>query len=268
MTTGLIACSGGYSNRARRPCRGSDLPPHPHPNPLKPFAHRPTESVSATVSDPTLLVRTDPSSVMEDSRSWIVRVSPRTVPLVRVLTPNGGERLPGDAATTIAWEASDPDGLQRFDVSVSTDGVQFNPVPACTGLAGAARSCSWTPTTAAARAWIRVAAVDRFGTAGRDASDLPFSIVAQAPQPLTLLQRLAGQLRSLEAAGRQTQALEAQLAGVIAATKRGQSKAMCGQLRAFAHHLDAVSVRQVRTAASFRTDTRAAIVALGCSSSE
>jgi hypothetical protein len=97
---------------------------------------------------------------------------------------------------------------------------------------------------------------------------LPFSIVAQAPQPLTLLQRLAGQLRSLEAAGRQTQALEAQLAGVIAATKRGQSKAMCGQLRAFAHHLDAVSVRQVRTAASLRTDTRAAIVALGCSSSE
>ncbi len=58
--------------------------------------------------------------------------APPTPPSVTVLAPNGGERLTAGTPFTIQWSASDPDGLSRFDVMLSTDGVNYSGV--CTSL--------------------------------------------------------------------------------------------------------------------------------------
>ena len=105
---------------------------------------------------------------------------PPTPPSVTVLAPNGGERLSTGAPFTIQWNASDPDGLSRFDVMVSTDGVNYSGV--CVGLPGSRRSCTWNspgPVTTTAR--IRVTAYDTLGGIGFDTSNAPFTIVAAAP---------------------------------------------------------------------------------------
>jgi subtilisin family serine protease/regulation of enolase protein 1 (concanavalin A-like superfamily) len=115
--------------------------------------------------------------------SGFVVTSAPTPPSVTVLAPNGGERLSTDTPYTIQWSASDPDGLSKFDVMVSTDGVNYSVV--CIGLAGSRRSCTWNspgPVTTTAR--IRVTAYDTLGAIGFDVSNAPFTIVA--PPPATL----------------------------------------------------------------------------------
>ena len=110
---------------------------------------------------------------------FLVMSSP-TPPSVTVLAPNGGERLSTDTPYTIQWSASDPDGLSRFDVMVSTDGVNYSVV--CGGLAGSRRSCIWNvpgPVTTTAR--VRVTAYDTLGAIGFDVSNAPFTIVAALP---------------------------------------------------------------------------------------
>ena len=114
---------------------------------------------------------------------FLVMQSP-TPPSVTVVTPNGGERLTAGASFTIQWTASDPDGLARFDVMFSVDGVNYADV--CVGLAGTRRSCVWSspgPVTTTGR--IRVTAYDTLGAVASDTSNSTFSIVA-APPPLAL----------------------------------------------------------------------------------
>ena len=57
--------------------------------------------------------------------------APPTPPSVTVLAPNGGQRL--TAVTSfftipVGARAGDPDGLSRFDVMLSTDGVNYSSV--------------------------------------------------------------------------------------------------------------------------------------------
>jgi regulation of enolase protein 1 (concanavalin A-like superfamily) len=104
-----------------------------------------------------------------------------TPPSVTVLSPNGGERLSTDAPFTIRWSASDPDGLSRFDVMVSTDGVNYSAV--CVGLAGSRRDCTWnSPAPVTTKGRIRVTASDTLGAIASDVSDAPFTITDGAPQ--------------------------------------------------------------------------------------
>jgi subtilisin family serine protease/regulation of enolase protein 1 (concanavalin A-like superfamily) len=112
--------------------------------------------------------------------SGFLVTSAPTPPSVTVIAPNGGERLSTGTPYTIQWSASDPDGLSRFDVMVSTDGVNYSIV--CTGVAGSRRSCTWSspgPVTTTAR--IRVTAYDTLGAIGFDVSNAPFTIVAPPP---------------------------------------------------------------------------------------
>jgi hypothetical protein len=220
-------------------------------------------TVLVTVRDTTLFVRNDPSSVLGDSRSWTLRIAPRTVPSVRVVTPNGGEHLPARMATTVRWDASDPDGLRRFDVSLSLDGATFTAISGCTSLAATARSCTWTPATTALKAWIRVAAVDTVGTAGQDTSDRPFFLETQAH---IVLERLASLLRAIEASDfHQRRALEVRLAWAIAAEQHGHAKTMCRQLRLVVQILEKPSVRRIGATTALRKEARRAVVTLGCS---
>ena len=115
--------------------------------------------------------------------SGFLVTSPPTPPSVTVLAPNGGERLSTATPYSIQWSASDPDGLSRFDVMVSTDGVNYTVV--CIGLAGTRRSCTWdSPGPATTTARIRVTAYDTLGAIGFDVSNAPFTIVAAPPVTL------------------------------------------------------------------------------------
>lgn len=221
-------------------------------------------TVLVTVRDTTPLVRNDPSSVLEDSRSWTLRVSSSAAPSVRVLSPNGGELLPARAATTIKWEASDPDGLRRFDVSVSRDGESFTALPGCANLGGTARSCSWTPATTGPRFWIRVAAVDAAGNTGQDKSNQPFSIETPAH---IVLDRLLSLLRAIEIDFSKKRALDTRLAWAVAAEQHAHPVTMCRQLRLSVEILESPAVRQISETTALRREARKAVVTLGCSGS-
>jgi subtilisin family serine protease len=113
----------------------------------------------------------------------LVNLSPPTVVLLR---PADGENVPGGAPFTISWDASDPDGLQQFDVLLSTDGgATFNPLPGCELLAAAVRDCDWpSPGPGTSTARLKVVARDETGDEGLDQSMADFSIVGvAAPLP-------------------------------------------------------------------------------------
>jgi hypothetical protein len=100
---------------------------------------------------------------------------------VSVVAPNGGETLFADAPYLIRWAASG--GIPApgaFDVAVSIDGASYEPIPGCTGLDGAARSCVWdAPISATAS--IRVTARDNAGHVALAMSDATFAITASDP---------------------------------------------------------------------------------------
>jgi hypothetical protein len=100
-----------------------------------------------------------------------VVIADRTAPTVTVISPEGITLLTG-VPHAIEWTASDFGVIASFDVLFSTDGGStFNPVAGCTGLAGAARSCTWSaPGPATAQGRVRVVGRDASGNAGADDS--------------------------------------------------------------------------------------------------
>ena len=96
---------------------------------------------------------------------------------VTVASPNGGEKLYTGTPYRIDWTATG--AITQFDVeSSSNGGASYSPISGCTGLAGAARSCTWAapvPTTTNGR--IRVVARDGGGATAADASNAAFSVL-------------------------------------------------------------------------------------------
>jgi uncharacterized repeat protein (TIGR03803 family)/VCBS repeat-containing protein len=77
--------------------------------------------------------------------SNIATIAVNIVPLtVTVISPNGGEHVFVSVPITISWSVT---GATSIDVSLSRNGVNGNyfQIPGCTGLAGSATSCFWTP---------------------------------------------------------------------------------------------------------------------------
>ena len=103
-----------------------------------------------------------------------------SAPTVTLLGPLAGDRVLAGRAYSINWDASDPDGLEGFDVLLSTDGGgTYAPLGGCTGLDGGQRSCAWAapgPETTTAR--VRVVARDLAGDSASDQSEGNFSIVS------------------------------------------------------------------------------------------
>jgi hypothetical protein len=109
------------------------------------------------------------------------RVTAGTVfaPTVRVVSPNGGERLRAGTSVTISWESSDSAGIASHDIFLSTDGGASYPTPIAMGLGGEDRSYAWAipaaqPKSKVAR--IRVVARNVEGGEGQDDSDESFRI--------------------------------------------------------------------------------------------
>jgi hypothetical protein len=136
--------------------------------------------VRVTVADPTDTVRNDPDQALVQSRSWILHVSTPTPPVVTVLAPNGGEELASDAPFIIRWTATDVDGLARFDVETTSDGINFSPVPECSALPGISASCTVNRSGGPTRMGrVRVTAQDMSGARAFDVSDAAFTITAR-----------------------------------------------------------------------------------------
>jgi subtilisin family serine protease len=115
-----------------------------------------------------------------------------SAPNVQLLRPVAGEDVLSNLPYAVSWQASDPDGLQTFDVLLSTDsGLSFDVVPGCAGLAGSQLQCTWAapgPVTTTAR--IRVVAHDLKGDAAFDQSPSDFSIVIEPELVVTQISNL------------------------------------------------------------------------------
>ncbi len=128
------------------------------------------------------LVVTDSHGVLSLPDSVNIVVQDTTPPTVQVTRPNGGDKLFMGTPYVIEWTASDNGVLSFFDVFVSLNGgTTYSPIPECTNVSGALRSCTWAapgPLNSTTR--IRVKATDGAGLTAQDASNSNFSIVAGA----------------------------------------------------------------------------------------
>ena len=71
------------------------------------------------------------------------RLADTTPPTVSLVAPLGGERLYTGSPYVIRWTATDNVGVTSIDVAFSGDGgATFSAVAGCSGLAGAAQSCT------------------------------------------------------------------------------------------------------------------------------
>ncbi|MBX7221015.1 MAG: hypothetical protein K1Y36_13790 [Blastocatellia bacterium] len=99
-------------------------------------------------------------------------------PTVRVMAPNGGEKLKGGQSFTITWTSSDAAGVIKQDILLSSDEGKTFPTTIATGLVGSVQSFAYSvpPTLKTKTARIRVTATDSAGNVGQDDSDKNFII--------------------------------------------------------------------------------------------
>lgn len=100
-------------------------------------------------------------------------------PTVRILAPNGGEKVKRGRSYTIQWQSSDNLGVVSQDISLSVDGGANFLVTVATGLSGSTQSFVFTPSSTLGKSKtsrIRVIARDQAGNAGVDTSDGNFKL--------------------------------------------------------------------------------------------
>ena len=100
-----------------------------------------------SASGASVEVEPDSSSPLPNNRlSDQEQVDSLIVPMVLVLTPNGGEVLTVGQPVTILWKSAGRVGLVAHQVQLSVDGgVTYNQ-DISPRLDGMARSYTWTPT--------------------------------------------------------------------------------------------------------------------------
>ncbi len=98
-----------------------------------------------------------------------------TPPAVNVITPNGGETLVANSATTVQWTATDASGVAAVDLYLSDDnGATYRPV--AMGLANSG-SHTWYPANRPGNQMrLRVLATDNAFNSGQDESNAVFTI--------------------------------------------------------------------------------------------
>jgi len=98
-------------------------------------------------------------------------------PSVKVISPNGGETWNVGETRTITWTASDNVGVNKVDISYSTDGGK-SWITIATNLPNTG-SYQWKiPSTPSTNCLIRIEAYDSAGNKGSDISDGTFTITS------------------------------------------------------------------------------------------
>jgi uncharacterized repeat protein (TIGR03803 family) len=108
---------------------------------------------------------------------------------VALTTPNGGETLTTGIPYTVMWSVSGTASLiSAFDLQFSSNGGStFAAVTGCTGLSGAARSCTWaSPGPATTTGRMRLVVRDTAGNVDSDDSNANFTIAAPATFDIAL----------------------------------------------------------------------------------
>jgi hypothetical protein len=110
-----------------------------------------------------------PDAVIADSTNGLVvlRHVHDTSLALAVTAPAGSGPYYVGLPVTARWTAGDTVPLAGFDLSVSSTGLSYTPIPECTGLPASATQCTWTLGLAGSSARVRVTARD---TAGNTAS--------------------------------------------------------------------------------------------------
>jgi len=110
------------------------------------------------------------------SRAFVVPSADTVPPTVRVITPNGGERLTVGSVFRIRWEASDNVGVEKVHIWLFQGDTQVMVIASNLPNTG---YYDWTvPNRPGGNYRIRIAAVDAAGNAAHDDSDGAFSIDA------------------------------------------------------------------------------------------
>jgi YD repeat-containing protein len=96
-------------------------------------------------------------------------------PVITLLSPTGGEVLPGGTTFTIRWQSDDNVGVATHDIALSTDSGKTFAIPIATALSGSAQAYNWSIPAGIApsrTAVVRVTATDSAGNAQAASSDL------------------------------------------------------------------------------------------------
>lgn len=140
--------------------------------------------------------------LLQDDRELDSRSASTSPPTVRVIYPNGGERLDGRTAT-IRWTAADADGDHlRYVVQYSSD-AGANWLTLASNWPSTSYELPLTQLVGTEQALIRILATDGFYTA-QDQSDGVFTVVKHPPQvkiekPIEKSLYYRGQIITLEA---------------------------------------------------------------------
>jgi sugar lactone lactonase YvrE len=148
------------------------------------FAYTPPAGTVLSIGTHTLSVEFTPEDAVRYAHASAevnITVQPAPPLIVTATAPNGADSLYTASPYVITWNASGgAGGISQFNLSLSTDGgTTYALIPGCSGLNGAARSCTWaTPGPAATKARIKVTATDAVGGSASDASNANFKIVS------------------------------------------------------------------------------------------
>jgi hypothetical protein len=98
--------------------------------------------------------------------------------VVRIVSPNGRERVRRGDVLAISWDASDDTGIASQTIEVYRNGTEPYSLVVADNLSGDTRSYDWTvpDDTPLGGLYLRVTAVDASGRGGSDTSDRKFKV--------------------------------------------------------------------------------------------
>ncbi|MCS6886067.1 MAG: Ig-like domain-containing protein [Acidobacteriota bacterium] len=133
----------------------------------------------------TLFKNSTGGSGIVDSTLITTGGSDTKAPLIKLLSPNGGETFESGSTIQINWTSSDENGIAKQDIELSLDGGTTYPIPIASYLNGKTTSYSYKlPVNIFSdKARIRIKTVDYAGNRSEDISDSTFVIKPESIPP-------------------------------------------------------------------------------------